>query len=145
MGAKQRLKEYLKFHKIGIREFARDTGLSHGILNSGDNLGTDKVEIIIGVYADLNLLWLITGKGKMILEKQSENTEISNMSIKSLFEQFMENSLMGVNDNIEQILEQNTEILKYVDNQYIKGHISREKEMLKENIIEDNKTPKLKQ
>ena len=77
MGSKQRILEYLEINNIGKRDFSRDTGLSHTILNSGKNLGTDKLEKIISVYSDLNLYWVITGKGEVTLSL--EQIEILNL------------------------------------------------------------------
>lgn len=79
MGSKQRILQYLELNGIGKRDFSRDTGLSHTILNSGKNLGTDKLEKIISVYPELNLYWVVTGFGDLILtRKQQEILKIEN-------------------------------------------------------------------
>lgn len=66
MSSKQNLKRYLEFKKISPAQFYRDTGLSNGFLNQGDNISSNNIEIIISNYPDLNLFWLITGRGDML-------------------------------------------------------------------------------
>ena len=57
-GAKERLRKYLKHIGISENKFYTTTGLSNGYLNSGSGINTDKLEIIIYNYPDLNLYYL---------------------------------------------------------------------------------------
>ena len=66
MGAKQNLKQYLSEMGISPAQFYRDSGLSNGFLNQGDNISSNNLEIIISLYPNLNLFWLISNKGKML-------------------------------------------------------------------------------
>lgn len=66
MGAKQNLKQYLDAKCISPAQFYRDSGLSNGFLNQGENISSNNIEIIISIYSDLNLVWLITGSGEML-------------------------------------------------------------------------------
>lgn len=61
----QRLKQYLEAKNITPSAFYSTTGLSNGYLNNVKVLGADKMEIILKCYPDLNILWVITGKGNM--------------------------------------------------------------------------------
>ncbi len=102
MGSKQRILEYLQIKGIGKRDFARDTGLSHTILNSGNNLGTDKLEKIISAYPDINIYWVVTGTGDMILTKsQAEafNSEDSEVSETKLDKYFQMNFIKAISDD----------------------------------------------
>jgi hypothetical protein len=99
MGSKQRILQYLDFKKIGKRDFSRDTELSHTILNSGKNLGSDKLEKIISVYSDLNLFWVVTGLGSMILSIELQKTLIdpdSSKAGKSLDKSFQSNFIKAI-------------------------------------------------
>lgn len=75
MGAKSNLKQYLAKKGISPAQFYRDTGLSNGFLNQGDNISSNNIEIIISCYPDLSLKWLITGIGDMlnIMNGQEKN------------------------------------------------------------------------
>lgn len=66
MNAKQNLKRYLNEMNISPAQFYRDSGLSNGFLNQGDNISSNNIEIIISIYPNLNLSWLITGNGDML-------------------------------------------------------------------------------
>jgi len=70
---KERILEYLEFKQIGKREFYRSIGVSNGFLDSGKEIGTDKVEIIMNMYPYLNIIWLLTGKGEMELSERVQN------------------------------------------------------------------------
>ena len=65
--SKTRVLEYIDYKGISKNEFYKKTGLSNGFLDKTNNIGADKLEIIISIYNDLNLFWVITGKGEMIV------------------------------------------------------------------------------
>lgn len=46
-------------------DFYRKTGLSNGFLDKNEHISSKNLEIIISIYTDLNLYWLITGEGSM--------------------------------------------------------------------------------
>lgn len=72
---KQRLMDFLAFKKIGQGKFESMTKLSNGYINNlKSSIGSDKLQNIIYVFPDLNILWLLTGNGNMInsLELQNE-------------------------------------------------------------------------
>lgn len=70
----QRMLEYLKTCRINKRQFYIKTGLSNGFLDKSQNIGSDKIEKIITSYPNLNVYWLITGQGEMIITEQSSFT-----------------------------------------------------------------------
>lgn len=66
---KERLLQYLEAKEISTSSFLKETGIKRGFLD------TDKLKasvsdifltIIIAKYTDLNLEWIITGKGEML-------------------------------------------------------------------------------
>lgn len=69
MDLKERIKEFCDSIGLSIREFERVCGLSRGnISNMTGALGSDKLAKIIDTYSELNLYWLVAGKGEMIRE-----------------------------------------------------------------------------
>jgi repressor LexA len=72
MGAIQRVTEYIDFKGVSKYKFYKETGLSNGFLDKGENLGSDKCEKIISHYPDLNAAWLLTGKGDMLVKKKQD-------------------------------------------------------------------------
>jgi len=72
---RDRLTEYIANKGISKYQFYKETGLSNGFLDKKGTIGADKCEIICYVYEDINIEWLITGKGNMLKEKNKEQKE----------------------------------------------------------------------
>ena len=79
MNSKTRILEFLAFKGVSKNQFYKETGLSNGFLDKTNNIGSDKLEIIISAYRDLNLFWLITGEGKMLLDDDVHPNVYSNV------------------------------------------------------------------
>lgn len=66
----QRLKEYIDLKGITIRAFELSLGMSNGSFSSqlknNRTIGVDKLENILNQYNDINIEWLLTGRGNMI-------------------------------------------------------------------------------
>ncbi|RYF25171.1 MAG: helix-turn-helix transcriptional regulator [Flavobacteriales bacterium] len=65
--------EYLEKEDISKYSFYKETKLSNGFLDKGENMGSDKIERIAEAYPNLNVNWLITGKGEPYLHPYVEN------------------------------------------------------------------------
>ena len=76
-----RLKDYIDAKGISISLFERSIGMSNASfgksLKSGGAIGTDKLENILNVYPDINIQWLLTGKGSMLLGDEGEPSFIN--------------------------------------------------------------------
>lgn len=72
----ERLKMFIDSQGITIKAFERSIGMSNASfgksLKNGGNIGSDKVEIILQVYPQLNPSWLLTGEGSMILGEEPQ-------------------------------------------------------------------------
>ncbi len=77
-----RLKEYIDYKELSLRAFEASIGFSNGALTSqlkpGKTIGVDKLENILRVYEELSPDWLLTGKGAMLRNEQSESEEKLN-------------------------------------------------------------------
>ncbi len=71
----ERIQEYLTLYDISAYEFEHSCGLSNGYvgkqLKGKGSVGSDILEKIKRTYTELSLIWLVTGKGKMILSPPS--------------------------------------------------------------------------
>ena len=70
--------QYLEKKGISKYKFYKETGLSNGFLDKGENIGSDKCEIILSHYPDIRAEWLVTGRGPMVKEElkyQEEKAE----------------------------------------------------------------------
>jgi transcriptional regulator with XRE-family HTH domain len=75
----ERLNRYLELRGITPHAFEQACGLANGYLGKQlkgkGSVGSDILEKIANQYPDLNLVWLITGKGKVTvrISKEKEN------------------------------------------------------------------------
>ena len=71
MRAIDRLQEYLNKKDISPYSFERNCGIANGYLNKQikgkGTIGSEIVERITDKYKDLNIIWLLTGKGQMLV------------------------------------------------------------------------------
>ena len=78
MSVKERIKEYVKYKKMTIRYFEATIGVSNGYVSSMRNsIGVDKLEEISDLYPDLNISWLMTGKGPMLNDAVNQQINVS--------------------------------------------------------------------
>ncbi len=64
---KNRILDFIKNRGVTVAEFERNVALSNGYINNfKDSIGSDKLNNIAQYYPDLNINWLITGKGEML-------------------------------------------------------------------------------
>ena len=67
MNLKKRLKTFISKKRLKISFFESEIGLSHGYVNSiTKNIGNDKLERIVERFPELNIEWLLLGKGSML-------------------------------------------------------------------------------
>jgi hypothetical protein len=69
----KRIKQYIDYKGIGIAPFEKSIGMSNASfgksLKKGGSIGCDKLEKILNTYPDLNPIWVILGKGQMIINE----------------------------------------------------------------------------
>ena len=65
MSAKDNILKYIEKESMSKAEFYKKTGLSNGFLDKNVNISSQNIEIIISVFPNLSLHWLITGEGNM--------------------------------------------------------------------------------
>lgn len=68
MSLKERLKDFIKSQSITIKDFERSLGMSNGYVNSiSKGLGDEYMTRLIEKYPTLNIPWLLTGEGDMLI------------------------------------------------------------------------------
>lgn len=77
MSSTARMLDFIDFIGVKKNSFYKQTGLSNGYLDKVKELGSDKIASIISSYPQLNLTWLITGKGEMISYSSNESNSVS--------------------------------------------------------------------
>lgn len=67
---RKRILQYLDLKGISKYKFYKDNAVSNGFLDKEGSIRSDICEKISYQYEDINLIWLITGKGEMLLQQQ---------------------------------------------------------------------------
>lgn len=76
---KQRIKEYLKYKGVKIIDFSATIGVSNAYVSSiRRSIQPDKLARIQQAYPDLNIEWLVTGRGNMLNTPQQAMSVINN-------------------------------------------------------------------
>lgn len=78
---KGRILEYLDYKSISKYECYQKTGITNGVLSKKEGLSEDNLLRFISYYSDVNIDWLLTGKGEMLKkdEKKLENFSEKNV------------------------------------------------------------------
>jgi len=73
---KERILYFIEYKGLSKNKFYIETGISNGVLDKLSGLSMETVEKIYSTYQDINLEWLVTGKGSMLKQKSgSEKPE----------------------------------------------------------------------
>lgn len=79
---KDRLKEFLSFKKIGRNKFEERANIATGYVSSKSiSISSDVIEKTATLFPDLNIDWLVTGKGEMIknAEREQKQSKFPNL------------------------------------------------------------------
>lgn len=75
-GVKDRIKLFAKQIGVTIQDFEKSISVSNGYVNSiSRSIGIDKIESILEKYPNLNIEWVLIGKGEMIKEENEKKHE----------------------------------------------------------------------
>ena len=81
----ERISAYLKFKNISPHSFERKVGLSNGYfakqLRNLGSIGSDILIRIDELYADLDILWVLTGQRQMINGSNDPGGEFGSMKL----------------------------------------------------------------
>lgn len=76
MSFKERLFKYIDYKGVTNADFEKKASLSNGSVNKmGENTRTSTLDKISNSYPDLNINWLRTGEGAMLIEEHNETLQ----------------------------------------------------------------------
>ncbi|MBP1645992.1 MAG: peptidase [Bacteroidetes bacterium] len=74
MSVKERIKIFVKYKNISIIDFEKSINVANGYVNSiSKSIGIDKINIILDKYPNLNIEWLLSGRGNMLKITEGTN------------------------------------------------------------------------
>lgn len=77
MNLNERILTFISHLEMNVAEFERNCNLSNGSVSKmGDNTRRSTLEKISKIYPSLNLNWLLTGEGSMILGEETATQQI---------------------------------------------------------------------
>jgi len=116
-----RLMQFINYAGLSARKFDISIGASNGytlrMKKNNASIGSDVIENIVRVYPQLNLVWLITGEGKMLkdgedflnarlqklsMEKQVDIEQLIERKIRQRQEEELKRLLKEITQEIEQ-------------------------------------------
>ncbi|WP_452226929.1 hypothetical protein [Lacinutrix cladophorae] len=75
----------IKHLGISARQFDISIGTANGYIlrmqKNNASVGSDVIERIVQLYPQINLVWLITGQGEMLLEDPKKKSSKTNLEI----------------------------------------------------------------
>lgn len=77
---KERILQFIEYKRLSKNKFYKETGLSNGILDKQGGISSDSLEKIYYVYPEINLDWLLTGKGEMLKKEGLVQEAHNNIS-----------------------------------------------------------------
>lgn len=91
MKAIKRLSQFIEMKGMNLKEFEESCGLSYGYMSKnlarGSAIGSDMLEKIATAHPDLNMNWLITGKGYMIVNPAKSSYKKDEIATQRLEEE----------------------------------------------------------
>lgn len=104
MGVKDRLYEFLKAKNLKASAFERTCGLSNGFCSKvSDNITDGTLSLIGNAFPNLNLTWLKTGEGEMIIKDKSlggNDTEDNMLAMVRMMSEFISLSKKNADANL---------------------------------------------
>ena len=66
MGIIERIKQFAEYKEVSMRRFCEIAGIANGGFIKVKSVGSENLSKIFNAFPDINLTWLITGKGEML-------------------------------------------------------------------------------
>ena len=137
MSVIDRILDIIEYKGINKRKFYIETGLSNGFLDKVKDIGVSKLELISNTYPEINIEWLITGKGNKI---KDQNIDLHNMSIDEILKLDLNKD---INKLVFFLINNNNYLLEQpVYKEFIKDNIET-LELIEQKIETQNKIDKV--
>lgn len=116
---KERLKAFVSYLNISEREFCRTIGVGSAYIASiKRSIKADKLEAITSQYPELNPVWLIRGKGDMLLTDSAEKEPEKELTPSEMLSRLLENAtkekarLLSIVEGMQQTIKNQQETIE---------------------------------
>ena len=80
MSIKERIQAFITSQGLTNAEFERICGLSNGFVNNtNDRIRKSSLNLMVQAFPQLNLEWLVNGKGEMLLQEHERANNLSDL------------------------------------------------------------------
>ena len=84
---KKNILQYIDKKRVSKYEFYQKTGISNGILSQTNGMSEENILKFLNYYKDINVEWLLTGKGEMLINSNRKKEE--NLRLIPLYDSFI--------------------------------------------------------
>jgi SOS-response transcriptional repressor LexA len=104
---KKNILQYLDYKGVTKYEFYQKTGVSNGILSQSNGISEDNILKFLSYYSEINVEWLLTGKGSMLkgdeVEKAEEDIHLIPLYGGEMTASLTDNTMDSISQPIEMI------------------------------------------
>lgn len=116
MNVKDRIKAFADAKGVTYRELSTIMGASPGYINSiSKSIQPDKVSILSAQFPDLNVSWLLTGEGSMLLSDSKITTSGGNTNVISGGSNYNVGNHTSTTPNANYVSEEVVALIKSLD------------------------------
>jgi|GEM_PF-1202327 len=147
---KKRIFKYIDYKGISKYEFYKKTGISNGVLSQKTGMSEENTLKLLNYYPEINPIWLLTGKGSMLLDSNVSISEPAAVYKKAPVQEKENPHVVVLKEKIallEKVIKNNEDIIKLQKDRIEKDCIQIEKlkqkvERLKESLEKKNANKK---
>ncbi len=112
---KDRLKQFIDYKQLNILKFSKEINVTEGtirkIINDNSGIQSKNLEKIANTFPELNLHWLITGRGPMLLDESASHERLSDSDLRILDK---EKTIAILEHTIENLTAETQQLREYV-------------------------------
>lgn len=119
---KDRLQQVINYYGLSVSKFSTEIGISkstiHKILTSNTSIQSNNLQKLAEKFPDINLHWLITGRGQMLFSDYSDR-KIPSIEDKSTLNTTA--SANADNETLKLLIESNAQLIRELTRLVEKG------------------------
>lgn len=111
----ERLKQFIDYKQLNTLKFSKEINVTEGtirkIINDNSGIQSKNLEKIANAFPELNLHWLITGRGPMLLDESASHERLSDSALRI---QDKDKTIAILEHTIENLTAETQQLREYV-------------------------------